>query len=1043
MHYWELTFIKLDFLGPKILTVSFFVLRSFFSRELIIKQRPHIKMNAQNKFAVPLDIRKEVDTRRIAAENLKRLSSSSPEIQLLIQSKSIKPSQHLINSKSEKSISQPPGSKSGIIFSDDESQNDHADVESPILAKKVTTNLKSTSNVKKRPASTSSLRVNKIVINRESELANASIIFDNRPATSTQQISAADEKTTSITISEKEKYLVIKNGSHKLESKSLSSCNSREKDIIIATMLSESNSALAYCTNNNPSDQRKTLKQSGDVKPSISFSNVLDLSEIEKTANSGSHPSTPVRPIIESGTNNMFPLKYIIDSPRSRTQSHGLSHPTSPTSRSPSPSRPGSVARSRRSARRSDKNKVIEYVHVPMSEGDKLALRLGKLLMGSLFIEADLRDSDMLNKFFLDKFLSVYGSSTGATDSFNIDLICEVQNAMMKARMEWPGSAHGSISSKESEQDSRFAPMTRYPSEYKQDDTRLPKAIAAIALETLDVIVKEYGHVNPLFQIIRGAIQPMIFNTPVVSTSEHPTTEDKTVSDDDKQLSKYLEQSTWYIFNSNSNSNSSNTCFFLIIMFERYEECQAANATIRQLEYKIEFEIQQLLIETKKSESMNKEYDLEVDTRVLAYKSKCEDMLREITSLKKNNDSLVESNKKLKESLRESNAEAKKFKNLYETENQSRIKLGKKVETLDYDLRETNQSNKDMKRKINDLEKHNHSLFSCLEDAHTDVRKMKDDAKATREKFSEALIEKNNTIRELADQVTMAKEVFDSSISSMKSTLIDVFGKNKETAKYKISADSSLELFTKLMEEVPPESEVITPQQGTYIKDWREMFTMEVKELLATRTVMRAELRRMKDGLKQADERCEHQVQEVKRILEVDIGELRKHHEVQLRILLDEIDGKNNEIKQLLSDQLAQIESSSEGGQSDVKVLQDSSGNALSNIQEVIKELKRCQDRIHTYENQLGLQKEDRLLLETRNRLVGYKRDNVYLTKEVTALRQELEGIPMCTNDPLLSLTEPKFFVNLLQRSTTSFWKVSDEPQKRKTESRSSKIERG
>ena len=165
-----------------------------------------------------------------------------------------------------------------------------------------------------------------------------------------------------------------------------------------------------------------------------------------------------------------------------------------------------------------------------MSDSDKLALRLGKILMGSLFIEPDLKDGDMLNKFFLDKFLSVYGSSTGATDSFNIDLICKVQNAMMQAHMEWPDSVHGSISSKESEQDSRFAALAQYPSEYQQDDTRQPKAIAAIALEALDVIIKEYGRVNPLFQIIKGAIQPLIFSAPV-GESENPSTEHDTLPD--------------------------------------------------------------------------------------------------------------------------------------------------------------------------------------------------------------------------------------------------------------------------------------------------------------------------------------------------------------------------------------------------------------------------------------------------------------------------------------------------------------------------------
>ena len=202
-----------------------------------------------------------------------------------------------------------------------------------------------------------------------------------------------------------------------------------------------------------------------------------------------------------------------------------------------------------------------------------------------------------------------------------------------------------------------------------------------------------------------------------------------------------------------------------------------------------------------------------------------------------------------------------------------------------------------------------------------------------------------------------------------------------------------MELFSKLIE-VPAESEVIIPEQGEYIKGWQEMMTLETQELLATRTVMRAELRRVKDSLKQADERCEHKIQEAMLVMKDEIAQSKKNHEIQLKILLDEIEGKNSEIKQLMSDQLALIESSSGDGPSNDKVLQDSSGNALSNIQEVIKELKRCQERIHKYEDRLGMQREDMLLLETRNRLVGYKRDNTYLAKETTALRQELEGLP-------------------------------------------------
>ena len=503
-----------------------------------------------SKVAIPFDIRKEVDTRRIAAENIKRMSSSS-EIQLQIHSKSIKPSQHLAISKSEKNISHPQGPKSVIIFSDDESENDHVDVKAP-TAKTLASNPKSGSNAKNRPSSTSTMRISKVT-NRVSELANASVVINKRPATATAtatatakvtqpQNSATVGKNSNISNLEKDNHLVVTNGTHKLDTKSLSSCNSRENDIIIATMLSESNSALAQHTT-NPSELRKNLKESGAARPNISFSHVLHLNQTGKADDGGSHPGSPVRRIIEDTTNSPLPLKHFVDSPRSRTQSHGFSRPTSPTSRSQSPSRPGS-ARSKRSFRKAD-SKIIQYVEVPMSDSDKLSLRLGKILMGSLFIEPDLKDGDMLNKFFLDKFLSVYGSSTGATDSFNIDLICEVQNAMVQAHMEWPDSVHGSISSKESEQDSRFAALAQYPSEYQQDDTRQPKAIAAIALEALDVIIKEYGRVNPLFQIIKGAIQPMIFSAPV-GESENPSTEHDTLPDDQRQLSKYLEQSTWY-----------------------------------------------------------------------------------------------------------------------------------------------------------------------------------------------------------------------------------------------------------------------------------------------------------------------------------------------------------------------------------------------------------------------------------------------------------------------------------------------------------------
>lgn len=386
---------------------------------------------------------------------------------------------------------------------------------------------------------------------------------------------------------------------------------------------------------------------------------------------------------------------------------------------------------------------------------------------------------------------------------------------------------------------------------------------------------------------------------------------------------------------------------------------------------------------------MNKEYGVEVDSRVLAYKTKCDELLKSISALQSKNEGLWSSNNQLQENLRKQSSQIGKYKHMYEVELQARLKLEKKNELNEFELKEIKKDNKQMNTLIPDLQTRNASLFSCLEDAHKDIRKHKEEAKLSRVKFSSALIDKNTVIRELTEQVTLAKSWLDRAIPSMRSNTILLFGKQKEVMN--LSVESSLELHKNVTTyvEFP---EVINAQQFSIVADWQSLMTQEVKELIASKTLLTAEMRKLEARMRDVDDACELKIQEATNDLKAEVSLMKASHGIEMKFLMEKIDDRNSEIAELIK-------------MNDVlKEKVDAAGVVLRDAKnKLIEELNFCLEKISRYESRMSMQSEDILLRtivdEFRNgtrssgsAMAELKKENAALVQQLSVLHVDFEG---------------------------------------------------
>lgn len=191
-----------------------------------------------------------------------------------------------------------------------------------------------------------------------------------------------------------------------------------------------------------------------------------------------------------------------------------------------------------------------------LSEKDRCALKLGRLLLTSILNKEDITTSDSVSRFFVDNWLSKLGSSSAMADTYSIELLCDLQRSIAQANTDilLHPMHHGR---EESFFDDVSHAQTYYDQEDVIDKLRVAKASCSLSLEAFDNLIKEFGPSNPVLVEIRDSLLPSIFcdyNEPDPDPDPEDSMRRSTVGTDSdnpgmtkSRLSgqKYMQFKTW------------------------------------------------------------------------------------------------------------------------------------------------------------------------------------------------------------------------------------------------------------------------------------------------------------------------------------------------------------------------------------------------------------------------------------------------------------------------------------------------------------------
>jgi hypothetical protein len=159
-----------------------------------------------------------------------------------------------------------------------------------------------------------------------------------------------------------------------------------------------------------------------------------------------------------------------------------------------------------------------------MTQADKAALQLGRMVMSTVFNQPDVNSADNISRFFVDSWLARNGSSAGKADALSIELMCGLQKTVNGYRYDLQSDRddHPTTDDTRSEGASREGvegdngELFRYPTAEAQ------KIVSAIAFEALDRMIVEFGESTPVLKDIRGALFPAIFKKAIRAVSKPP-----------------------------------------------------------------------------------------------------------------------------------------------------------------------------------------------------------------------------------------------------------------------------------------------------------------------------------------------------------------------------------------------------------------------------------------------------------------------------------------------------------------------------------------
>eukprot|EP01041_Mallomonas_annulata_P007393 gene7393-15091_t len=160
--------------------------------------------------------------------------------------------------------------------------------------------------------------------------------------------------------------------------------------------------------------------------------------------------------------------------------------------------------------------KTQKFIYNNMSERDRSALKIGRLIMSTVLTQPDIRTSDSASRFFIDNWLARVGSSSECTDGLNMELLCKFE----KVRRDVEARENAQRYSNGYDHDQEHANMSR------------TRTICSTALESLDKIIEQNGAKNPILHEIRAALLPCIYMPQFASNVNVAVGTDINVADD-------------------------------------------------------------------------------------------------------------------------------------------------------------------------------------------------------------------------------------------------------------------------------------------------------------------------------------------------------------------------------------------------------------------------------------------------------------------------------------------------------------------------------
>jgi hypothetical protein len=175
-----------------------------------------------------------------------------------------------------------------------------------------------------------------------------------------------------------------------------------------------------------------------------------------------------------------------------------------------------------------------------LTDKDVAALRIGRLIIGSVINSPETATSDVISRFFLDNWLSKHGSSAAKADILSIDLLCQLEKykSIKDFIINTEQTRQEEDREKEASDSQRRHTVITSENSLKMNESIIEahKVMAIVAYGALNKMAAEYAESSPVLAEIISGLRPMMFTNTV---SQNETSKD----DSESTLKTWMEKS--------------------------------------------------------------------------------------------------------------------------------------------------------------------------------------------------------------------------------------------------------------------------------------------------------------------------------------------------------------------------------------------------------------------------------------------------------------------------------------------------------------------